>query len=268
MRIALSIAGSDPTGGAGLQADVQVFRAHGLHGAGVATALTIQDSAKVHRVLPVFPSLVLEQIRTLLADLQPAVVKIGMLASDDVVRNVIWGLEALESSVPVVIDPVLAASDGTNLLEPRALGALKSLFEGCCLVTPNLPEAEALTGEDVSNRAGSEVAARHLIEELGARGVLIKGGHRHGAPDDLLASVPTGAAGPIEFEWLPGERIDAGEVHGTGCALSSAIASRIALGDGLRDAVMLGRRFVAEAIAKAEVAGSGARFLVLPSVGQ
>ena len=233
MQIALSIAGSDPTGGAGLQADVQVFRAHGLHGAAVATALTIQDSAKVHRVLPVFPSLVLEQLRTLLADLQPAAVKVGMLASDDVLRNVIWGLESLDRSVPLVIDPVLAASDGTPLLEARALSSLKTLFEGCRLVTPNLPEAEILTGHDVSSRAGCEAAARLLIEDLGARAVLLKGGHREGAPDDLLA-VASGASGSVEFDWLPGERIDAGSVHGTGCALSAAIAANLALGRSTR----------------------------------
>jgi hydroxymethylpyrimidine/phosphomethylpyrimidine kinase len=268
MQIALSIAGSDPTGGAGLQADVQVFRAHGLHGAGVATALTIQDSAKVHRVLPVFPSLVLEQLRTLLSDLQPAAVKIGMLATDDVVRNVTWGLEALDRSVPIIIDPVLAASDGTPLLEARALPSLKSLFEGCRLVTPNLPEAEALTGLDVSSRAGCEAAARHLIEELGARGVLLKGGHREGAPDDLLATAPPDASAAIEFEWLPGERIDAGTVHGTGCALSAAIASNLALGHGLQKAVSAARRFVADAIARAEAPGAASRFLVFSSAAQ
>jgi hydroxymethylpyrimidine/phosphomethylpyrimidine kinase len=123
MRIALSIAGSDPTGGAGLQTDLQVFRALGVHGAGVITAITVQDTSNVHEVLPVFPNVVLKQIRTLLADITPDAVKLGMLASDDVARMVELGLRDLGSSPadrpPIVIDPVLAASDGTPLLERR-----------------------------------------------------------------------------------------------------------------------------------------------------
>ncbi len=210
------------------------------------------------------------QLRALLADFQPSAVKIGMLASDDVVRNVIWGLEALDRNVPIIIDPVLAASDGTRLLESRAVNSLKALLESCRLVTPNLPEAEALTGCDVSTRSGCEAAARHLIEECGAGAVLLKGGHRSGAPDDLLATAASGDSRPLEFEWLPGERIDAGAVHGTGCALSAAIASGMAQGHDLADAVARARRFVAEAIARAEAPGPGAasRFLVFPSVSQ
>ena len=128
MRIALTIAGSDPTGGAGCQADLQVFRAYGLHGAGVVSALTIQDSAKVHRSLPVFPTLVRDQIRVLLADLTPAAIKIGMLATDDVTLNVMFGLASLDPKIPVVIDPVLQASDGTLLLEIR-VGPYETLEE-------------------------------------------------------------------------------------------------------------------------------------------
>ncbi len=263
MKIALTIAGSDPTGGAGLQADVQVFRSHGVHGAAVATALTLQDSAKVYKVLPVFPSLVLDQIRVLLADFQPAAVKIGMLSSDDIVRNVMLALERLDENAPVVLDPILAASDGTALLERRAWGSLQELIRKCRLVTPNLPEAESLTGRDVSTRRGCEDAARHFIDELGSGAVLLKGGHRSGAPDDLLAL--RGSAG-IELQWLSGERIDAGPVHGTGCALSAAITAGLALGQSLAEAVHAARRFVADALRAARVPGtaSRARFLALP----
>ena len=154
MRVALSIAGSDPTGGAGLQADLQVFRSLGVHGAGVITALTVQDTVKVHQVLPAFPSVVLDQLRVLLADLRPHALKIGMLATDDVAINVELGLGVLDADgdvpVPIVIDPVLAASDGTSLLERRAWGTLERLIGRAALVTPNLPDAEALTGCDVS----------------------------------------------------------------------------------------------------------------------
>jgi hydroxymethylpyrimidine/phosphomethylpyrimidine kinase len=262
MRIALSIAASDPTGGAGLQADLQVFRSLGLHGAGVVTALTVQDTSKVHRVLPVFPSLVLEQLRTLLADLKPGAVKIGALATDDVVRNVELGLSSLDPGVPVVLDPILLSTSGAFLLERRAWPGLRRLCGRSALVTPNVPEAEALSGRECATREGSEDAARYFVDELGAAALLLKGGHRAGPIADLLAV--RDASGGIAFRWLEQERIDAGSVHGTGCALSSAIAARLALGDSLERAVAAGRDFVARAIAKAEPAGGGAFLLVHP----
>ena len=262
MRIALSIAASDPTGGAGLQADLQVFRSLGVHGAGVVSALTVQDTAKVHSVLPVFPSVVLDQLRTLLADVVPHAVKIGALVSDDVVRNVLLALGGLGEGVPIVIDPILFSSSGAPLLERRAWASLSALIDRCALVTPNLPEAEALTGRDVSTRAGTEQAARSFLCDLGARAVLVKGGHREGALADLLATRDEDAG--VSFTWLEGERIDRGTVHGTGCALSSAVAAGLARGDSLEAAVARARRFVATAIASADAAGSGARLLVYP----
>jgi hydroxymethylpyrimidine/phosphomethylpyrimidine kinase len=258
MKVALTIAGSDPTGGAGLQLDLQVFRALGLHGAAVPTALTVQDTAKVHRVLPAFPSVVLDQLRVLLADVTPAVVKIGMLATDDVARNVALALSGLDESVPWVLDPVLAASDGTPLLERRAWDTLHALLPRATLLLPNRPEAEALTGEDTSRDAGAERAAAALLER-GARAVLLKGGHREGAPRDLLA-VPDGDG--VRLTWLEGERVEGGPVHGTGCALASAIAAGLAHGRDLETAVAEGRAFVARALARAERVGSGARLLV------
>ena len=262
MRIALSIAGSDPTGGAGLQADLQVFRALGVHGAGVVTALTVQDTARVHQVLPVFPNVVLDQLRVLLADLRPHAVKIGMLATDDVARNVELGLGALDATgaapVPIVIDPVLAASDGTQLLERRARGSLERLIGRAALVTPNLPEAETLTGCDVSSREGVEAAGCALVSSLGAGAALVTGGHREGPPDDLLVVREGGSQSLL---WLEGKRVETGPVHGTGCALSSAIAAHLARGDDLPTAVEHGRRFVAEALRGAVEAGQLARFL-------
>jgi hydroxymethylpyrimidine kinase/phosphomethylpyrimidine kinase len=190
VRVALSIAGSDPTGGAGLQADLQIFRALGVHGAAVVTALTVQDTGKVHQVLPVFPNVVLEQLRVLLDDVHPHAVKIGMLATDDVARNVELGLARLEAAdpprVPLVVDPVLAASDGTPLLERRAIASLEALIGRATLVTPNLPEAETLTGCDVSSREGTEAAGCALVSSLGAGAALVTGGHRDGPPDDLF----------------------------------------------------------------------------------
>jgi hydroxymethylpyrimidine kinase/phosphomethylpyrimidine kinase len=256
MHTALSIAGSDPTGGAGLQADLQVFRALGVHGMGVVTALTVQDPTRVHEVLPVFPSVVLNQLRVLLRSTQPDAVKVGMLASDDVARSVELGLRELDPArrTPIVVDPVLAASDGTPLLERRAWGTLQDLIGRAHLVTPNLPEAQALTGNDVSTREGVEAAAAQLVTGLGAGAALVKGGHRDGPPDDLLALRSGGSA---SFHWLAGERIAGTEVHGTGCALASAIAAHLARGAPLRDAIESGRHFVRDAIRNAQ-----SRFLV------
>lgn len=259
MRIALSIAGSDPTGGAGLPLDLQVFRALGVHGTGVVTALTIQDTKKVHRVLPVFPSVVTDQLRALLADVRPHAIKLGMLASDDVLRAVRLGLEAQgDPQPPLVVDPVLRASDGTLLLERRAWPGLLELMRGATLVTPNLPEAEALAGRDVSSRHGAEEAARWFVAEVGAGAALVKGGHREGAADDCLA-VREGDG--VRVLWLPGERLPGPPVHGTGCALSAAITAALATGASLEEAVARGRAFVRAAIARAEAVGAGARLL-------
>jgi len=259
LPIALSIAGSDPTGGAGLQADLQVFRHLGVHGAGVVTALTVQDTARVHRVLPVFPTLVLEQLRTLIRDLPPRAVKVGMLGTDDVVRNALLGLAALPSDVPVVLDPVLRASDGSFLLERRAWPALQGLVARAELVTPNLEEARALTGCDTDTAAGVEAAGRALVEQQGAGAALVKGGHRAGAPDDCLVVRERHG---VSVRWLPGERVDAGPVHGTGCALSAAVAARLALGDPLAEAVETARAAVRDALRAAARPGAGAALLV------
>ena len=267
MQVALSIAGSDPTGGAGLQADLQVFRSFGVHGAGVMTALTVQDTAKVHRVLPAFPSVVLDQLRVLLSDIRPNAIKIGMLATDDVALNVELGLAQLTAPgpdapvlprVPIVIDPVLFASDGTALLERRAWARLQDLCGRAALVTPNLPEAESLTGCDVSSEEGIQAAATVFLSNFGAEAALVKGGHAAGPPRDLLA-LREGAT--VTFHWLEGSRIDKREVHGTGCALSSAIAAGLALGQPLPEAVDRARSFLRAALERAEAVGKRAGFL-------
>ncbi len=262
MKVALSIAASDPTGGAGIQADLQVFRAHGVHGAAVITALTVQDTERVHSVLPAFPSVVLDQLRVLLKDFTPDAIKIGALASDDVVRNVTLGLGQLwappAARVPIVIDPVLAASDGTLLLERRAWGALQNLMSGAALVTPNLDEAAALAECDTSTEEGTQAAACTFISDFGAKAALVKGGHRDGPPRDLLA---VREGGTLSLSWLDAERIAGGPAHGTGCALSSAITAHLAMGVPLVDAVNRGRFFVADALRNAEARGKRARFL-------
>ncbi len=246
--IALSIAGSDPTGGAGLQLDLQVFALHGVHGSGIPTALSAQTTRGVHRTLPAFPENVREQITLLIADMKPHVVKLGMLATDDVLLAVSVALERW--GLPRVVDPVLRASDGAWLLERRAHGNLcERLIAGATLVTPNLDEAEMLTGERDPERAG------RLFLEMGAGAVLVKGGHADGAPDDLLLD----AGGTT---WLRGTRRDASP-HGTGCALSAAIAARLARGEALRDAAGAAKAWVDTAIAGAVPAGGGRPLLRL-----
>ena len=264
MKTVLAIAGSDPTGGAGLQADLQVIRQLGCHGLGVLSALTIQDTTKVHSVLPVFPSVVLDQLRTLVRDVTPDAVKVGMLATDDVVRNVALGLALVPLETPLVVDPVLFASDGTSMLERRAWPTLQGLFSRSTLVTPNLPEAEALSGQDVSTRKGCERAALVFLDEYECNAVLIKGGHRDGSPDDLLAVAKEDGA---VYDWLPGERIDTGDasIHGTGCALSSAIAAGLAQAKAIEVAVNDARDYVARAIATPRAIGAGAQLLGYPA---
>jgi len=262
MLSALSIAGSDPTGGAGLQADLQVFRSFGVHGGAVPTALTIQDGLRIRQVLPVFPSALLDMLRVTLDALRPAAVKIGMLGTDDVVRNVLLALAPFPE-LPVVIDPVLAASDGSALLERRAYPALRDLAFGRTLLTPNWPEAEILIGEALPRRRDGEAAARSLLEDLGLEGVLLKGGHLDGDADDLLVlRVGDRKQGEIVSKWLPGERIAGDPVHGTGCALSAAITAGLALGRPLEQAIVEARSFVRAAIAKARALDNGARILV------
>lgn len=257
-KVALSIAGSDPTGGAGLQLDLQVFRSRGVHGCAIPTALTIQDTVKVHRVLPTFPSVVLDQIRVLASDLLPHAVKLGMLATDDVLRSVELALSGFDAGIPIVIDPILRSSSGHELLERRAIPGLLRLCQGAALVTPNRPEAEVLSGRAVESRTQVEDAARALVEEHGARAVLVKGGHASGAPDDCLVRA---IDGHTEVRWLEGQRLDVGPVHGTGCALSAAITADLALGVSLEDAIDRGRAFVTEGLRSAWSAGGGARLL-------
>jgi hydroxymethylpyrimidine/phosphomethylpyrimidine kinase len=251
--MALTIAGSDPTGGAGLQLDLQVFALHGVHGMAVPTALTVQATTGVKRCLPVFPATAREQLAHLLGDLRPHALKLGMLATDDVLLAIADLIEA--SDAPRVIDPVLRASDGAWLLERRAWGNLcERLVRGAALVTPNLDEAELLTGERDPHAAASAFLA------MGARAVLIKGGHAEGPPDDLLA---TGDGST----WLRGKRHPQNP-HGTGCALSAAIAARLARGEPLEAAVHSAKRWLEPAIAASVAVGKGRPLLDLRAAGK
>jgi hydroxymethylpyrimidine kinase/phosphomethylpyrimidine kinase/thiamine-phosphate diphosphorylase len=259
--IALTIAGSDSGGGAGLQADLRTFAALGVFGASVVTAITAQNSRGVSGVRPVPAEQVAAQLEALGLDLRLHAVKIGMLGSAEAVEAVVRFLDQYRPP-NVVLDPVLASTGGVPLLDEVGRARLvNSLLPRVDLVTPNLGEAAALSGLPVGNDVEMEQAAQWFLNR-GARAALVKGGHREDAPRDLLLVAGQPAT------WIEGVRIDtAGSgVHGTGCALAAAIAARLAKGRDLVTAVREGKRFVEVAIRGAVTVGQG-RPCVEPMAG-
>jgi hydroxymethylpyrimidine/phosphomethylpyrimidine kinase len=243
--IALTIAGSDSSGGAGIQADLKTFAALGVYGACVITALTAQNTQGVSGVLDVPPDFIAAQIDAVFSDLDVAAVKIGMLSRVAAVEAVARGLTRHKAK-NIVLDPVMIATSGDRLLAPDAVGALRRLLiPRALLVTPNLPEAAALTGASVArNEREMEIQARQILE-LGASNVLIKGGHGEGADSvDLLV-------GQGELVRLSAKRVATKNTHGTGCTLSSAIAAGLAKGADLVTAVQDAKTYVTAAIAAA-----------------
>lgn len=249
---ALSIAGSDSGGGAGIQADLKTFSALGCFGMTAVTAVTVQNTEGVTGYEALSPSLVAEQVRAVASDIGVDAAKTGMLASAAIVEAVADAISSTGISA-LVVDPVFVSKHGHRLLDADAVGALRTgVVPLAMVVTPNLPEAAGLAGmDDVSTRGDMERAAAAILE-LGPRSVLVKGGHLDGGgASDLFAS----AAG--DREWLEGERIDSPNTHGTGCVLSAAITARLAHGDPLDVAVRAGKAFVTEAIRHSLAIGSG-----------
>jgi hydroxymethylpyrimidine/phosphomethylpyrimidine kinase len=236
-----SIAGSDPTGGAGLQGDLKTFAAQGVRGTAVVTAVTVQGARGVSRVVPIAAEVVAEQLAVVLAEVRPAAVKTGMLWDGATVQEVARVL-GQAPDLPKVIDPVLAASAGGALLQPDALAALRSsLLPLATVLTPNLPEAARLLGLEQISDAEADEAARALLD-LGPQAVLLKGGHGSGVEAiDVLAT-----RRGVERFGLP--RIAGIDPHGTGCALSAALAARLARGETLSAAVRAAKAYVHRAI--------------------
>ena len=236
--VVLSIAGSDSGGGAGIQADLKAFAAAGAHGATAITALTAQNTVGVTGVHPVPPPFVLEQIRTVAADLHIDAVKIGMLGDTPVIEAVARALDELAPGTPVVVDPVMVAESGARLLPPDAERALIELIlPRATVATPNLPEARALTRSDPD--ATAEDLARS-IRKLGPDVVVLTGGHREETTDlffDGDRLVP-----------IPGERHPDGAAHGSGCTHSSTLAARLAHGDDPLGAAREAKRVASEAV--------------------
>ena len=248
MPVALTIAGSDPSGGAGLQADLKTFHQFGVYGEAVVTLITVQNTVRVSRVEVLPAALVEEQIAAVLEDIPPAAAKTGALGSAEVVQAV--ARAAARFDFPLVVDPVTISKHGLPLLPAGALDAVRrELLPTAALLTPNVPEAEALTGMHIRTAAQMRAAAQ-CIRRMGARAVLIKGGHLEGDAIDLLFD---GAA----FTEFPAPRIATRHTHGTGCTYAAAITASLALGMPLADAVARAKRFVHEAIGSNPGLGRG-----------
>ena len=243
--IALTIAGSDSGGGAGIQADLKTFSALGVYGASVITAVTAQNTRAVTAVEAVSPTLIRAQIEAVFADLPPQAVKTGMLGDSQTICTVADSLAAV--ALPyLVIDPVMVAKSGDKLLADAAIATLREgLIPLATLITPNLPEAGELLGRSVTTRDDMPQAAADLLA-LGCHAVLLKGGHLAGdASDDLLLT--TGGA-----TWLSAARHPGKNTHGTGCTLSAAITAGLARGLALVDAVHAAKDYIGAAIAAAD----------------
>lgn len=244
-RVALTIAGSDSSGGAGVQADLKTFSALGVYGATAITAITAQNTVGVHSQVALSPEMVQNQIIAVMEDIVPQVVKIGMLANAEI-ANVVADTLA-RYSIPIVLDPVMVSSSGHRLLSVEAQEVLKRrLLPMCQLVTPNIPEMEALTSMPLSTAEQKRAAAHYLID-LGARAVLLKGGHEEGETktDILYRSTDEG----IVEECFSQLAISTRNIHGTGCTLSSAIAAYLARGLRLEEAVGAAKEYIGAAIA-------------------
>lgn len=248
MKVVLTIAGSDSGGGAGIQADLRTFAAHGVHGTSAITAVTAQNSVAVLDWVALEPRMVVAQIEAVASDMKVAAAKTGMLATAAIVLAVAEAVERLRLPL-LVVDPVMVAKSGDRLLDADAESAYRRLIPLATVLTPNLPETEALLGRPVRTLADMREAARAL-HAMGPRAVVVKGGHLAGEAVDVFFD---GSA----LEELPAPRIATANTHGTGCTYSAAIAARLALGDPLLDAVREAKAYLTEAIRRSYSVGRG-----------
>lgn len=247
----LIVAGSDSGGGAGIQADIKAVTALGGYAATAITALTAQDTVTVHAIHDVPAEFIALQLRVVLEDIGADAVKTGMLHRADIIAAVVAALDRHAPDVPLVVDPVMVAKGGARLLQPEAEAALREkLIPRATVITPNLPEAEALAGVTIPDAAAMPAAAQALLA-LGPRAVLLKGGH---LPGDELVDLLVDAGGSRRFT---DTRLHTASTHGTGCTLASAIATGLAFGRPLHDAVEQARRYVRRAIETAPGFGRG-----------
>ncbi|MBU0543740.1 MAG: bifunctional hydroxymethylpyrimidine kinase/phosphomethylpyrimidine kinase [Proteobacteria bacterium] len=250
MKTALTIAGSDPSGGAGIQADIKTFQAHGVFGMSVITAVTVQNTQKVYSVQEINPQMVYDQIVYLFEDIRIDAVKIGMVSSIVLIETIAKALKKVNPPV-VILDPVMISKSGYRLLNHDAQKVLvRNLFPVAEVVTPNVYEAEALTGMKITTENEMKTAAAKILK-LGAKKVVVKGGHLDGKQaTDILYD------GTLFME-LTGKRIETKNTHGTGCTFSSAIASNLAKGADFFQAVSDAKRYITGAIENSLSIGHG-----------
>lgn len=240
MKTALTIAGSDSGGGAGIQADLKAFAANGVYGMSVITAVTAQNTREVRSVQNLNPTIIADQIKAVFDDIVVDAIKVGMLSSQEIVRAVAQSLQ-LYSPSQLVLDPVMVSKGGHPLLQGDAIEALKrEMIPLANIVTPNIPEAEVLTGMRINNKEDMQRACVK-IKKLGCETVLLKGGHFNGPPNDLFYDGE-------EFQWFLGERIVTKNTHGTGCTLSSTIAANLAKGASMPEAIKQAKIYINVAI--------------------
>jgi hydroxymethylpyrimidine/phosphomethylpyrimidine kinase len=249
VKVVLTVAGSDSGGGAGIQADLRTFAAHGVHGTSAITAVTAQNSLAVLDWVALDPRMVVAQMEAVASDMPVAAAKTGMLATAAIVSAVAAAIERLRLPL-VVVDPVMVAKSGDRLLDRDAETAYRErLLPLATVVTPNLPEAESLLGRPVRTLAEMREAARAL-HAMGPRAVVVKGGHLEGDAVDVFWDGE-------RMEDLSAPRIATKNTHGTGCTYSAAIAARLALGDSLLDAVRGAKAYLTEAIRRSYSVGRG-----------
>lgn len=237
---ALTIAGSDSSGGAGIQADIKTMLANGVYAMSAVTALTAQNTRGVASILESTPEFLADQLDSIFTDIYPDAVKIGMVSSGALIRTIAEKLKEYEAK-NIVVDPVMVATSGAKLINDKAIGTLKEcLFPLAAVLTPNIPEAEVLSGRKITSKEGMEEAAE-MIGRTYHCAVLLKGGHQLNDANDLLYC-------DGKSRWFYGKRIDNPNTHGTGCTLSSAIAAGLAKGYGLEEAVEQAKQYISGAL--------------------
>ena len=249
MKTALTVAGSDCSGGAGIQADIKTMTMNGVYAMSAITALTAQNTTGVSAIEESTPDFLAQQMDAVFEDIFPDAVKIGMVSSGELIRVIAERLR-YHKAKNIVVDPVMIASSGSSLMKNDAVKVLtKELLPIASLVTPNIPEAEVLSGTEIKNREGMQTAAKVIGDSYGCA-VLLKGGHSVNDANDLL--YVNG-----KHRWFEGKRIDNPNTHGTGCTLSSAIAANLAKGYTLDEAVRRAKDYISDALAAMLDLGQG-----------
>ena len=277
MKTALTIAGSDCSGGAGIQADIKAMTMNGVYAMSAITALTAQNTTGVSAIMNVTPEFFRKQMEAIFEDIRPDAVKIGMVSSAELIKEIATQLKRYKAE-NIVLDPVMVATSGARLIDEDAVKTLEEeLIPLAVLITPNIPEAEILSGMEIENKTDMDAAAEIIGKKFGCR-VLLKGGHIVSDADDLLydsgalgnagaaeglrnareASTAEGHGNAGKLKWFMGTRIDNPNTHGTGCTLSSAIAAGLAKGYSVEEAVGMAKEYLTGALEYGLDLGKGA----------